>query len=99
MILNKLLLTFLVYCHCKSFLASLLVTASGLLSSCGCYIFQLVFRFSFCGSTIPALFECLSSFPFLTRGNVAAASLLASTNVLYWSADRYDSVNEVLSTL
>ena len=36
MILNRLLLTFLVYCLCKSLLASILVTASGLLSSCGC---------------------------------------------------------------
>jgi len=37
------------YTACKSLLASLLVTASGLLSSCGCYIFVLVFRFSFVG--------------------------------------------------
>ena len=35
----------------------------------------------------------------ITSGSVAAASFLASTNVLYWSADRCDSVNEVLSTL
>ena len=49
MILNRLLLTFLVYCLCKSLLASILVTASGLLSSCGCYILLSVFRFSFVG--------------------------------------------------
>ena len=55
--------------------------------------------FLFCGSTILALFECLSSFPFLTSGSVAAASLLASTNGLYWSTDHCDIVHEVLRTL
>lgn len=61
--------------------------------------FPIGLLFLFCGSTILVLFECLSSFPFITSGSVAAASLLASTNVLYWSADRCDSVREVLSTL
>ena len=37
------------YTACKSLLASILVTASGLLSSCGCEIPLLVFRFSFAG--------------------------------------------------
>lgn len=35
----------------------------------------------------------------ITSGSVAAASLLATTDVLYWSADCCDSVDEVLSTL
>ena len=62
--------------------------------------FPVSLSFLFCGSTILTLFVCLSYFPFLTSGSVAAAaSLLASTNGLYWSVDRCDSVNEVLSTL
>ena len=35
------------YTACKSLLASILVTTSGLFSSCGCYIFLWFFRFSF----------------------------------------------------
>lgn len=35
------------YTACKSLLASIFVTTSGLFSSCGCYIFLWFFRFSF----------------------------------------------------
>ena len=52
------------YTACKSLLASLLATASGLLSSCGYWILLLVFRFSFVGrlflhcSSVYPLFLC-----------------------------------------